>query len=168
MIQINVMIIDQRDEPHLKACIPRNKLTPKVENNKIPAYSAKKINTKPTDEYSILNPETSSDSPSEKSNGVRLVSAIIMTNHNTKTIGAITINNFDLLSTDPKLILKTINANDIRIRAKLISYEMVCATPRRDPRIAYFLFDAHPIKSNGYTPTLRIIMKIIMLNLNTE
>ena len=30
--------------------------------------------------YSILNPETSSDSPSEKSNGVRFNSATILTN----------------------------------------------------------------------------------------
>ena len=32
--------------------------------------------------YSILNPDTSSDSPSEKSKGVRLVSATHLTNHN--------------------------------------------------------------------------------------
>jgi len=40
------------------------------------AYSAIKINANPTLPYSILNPETSSDSPSAKSKGVRLVSAI--------------------------------------------------------------------------------------------
>ena len=39
------------------------------------AYSAIKINANPTLPYSILNPETSSDSPSAKSKGVRLVSA---------------------------------------------------------------------------------------------
>jgi hypothetical protein len=39
------------------------------------AYSAMKITANPTPPYSILNPETSSDSPSAKSNGVRLVSA---------------------------------------------------------------------------------------------
>ena len=43
---------------------------------KILAYSAKKIITNPTDPNSILKPETSSDSPSAKSKGVRLVSAI--------------------------------------------------------------------------------------------
>lgn len=31
--------------------------------------------------YSVLNPETSSDSPSARSNGVRLVSASIVINH---------------------------------------------------------------------------------------
>lgn len=39
------------------------------------AYSAKKINAKPPAPYSTLKPETSSDSPSAKSKGVRLVSA---------------------------------------------------------------------------------------------
>ena len=39
------------------------------------AYSAIKINANITLPYSILNPDTNSDSPSAKSNGVRLVSA---------------------------------------------------------------------------------------------
>lgn len=38
-------------------------------------YSAKNNKANPPLEYSILNPETNSDSPSEKSNGVRFVSA---------------------------------------------------------------------------------------------
>jgi len=38
-------------------------------------YSAKKNKAKDIPEYSTLNPETSSDSPSVKSKGVRLVSA---------------------------------------------------------------------------------------------
>jgi len=40
------------------------------------AYSAIKIRANPTLPYSILKPETNSDSPSAKSKGVRLVSAI--------------------------------------------------------------------------------------------
>ena len=39
-------------------------------------YSAKKIKANPAPLYSTLNPETNSDSPSEKSNGDRFVSAI--------------------------------------------------------------------------------------------
>lgn len=39
------------------------------------AYSAIKINANITLPYSILNPDTSSDSPSAKSKGVRFVSA---------------------------------------------------------------------------------------------
>ena len=40
-----------------------------------------KIKANPPEPYSILNPDTNSDSPSEKSNGVRLVSAIQETTH---------------------------------------------------------------------------------------
>lgn len=43
--------------------------------NEILPYSAIKISANPIPPYSTLNPETSSDSPSEKSNGVRFVSA---------------------------------------------------------------------------------------------
>ena len=47
----------------------------RVENIIILAYSLKKMSTNPIDAYSTLKPETSSDSPSAKSKGVRLVSA---------------------------------------------------------------------------------------------
>lgn len=43
--------------------------------NKILAYSAIKIKANPPLPYSVLNPDTSSDSPSAKSKGVRFVSA---------------------------------------------------------------------------------------------
>ena len=43
--------------------------------NRILAYSAIKIKANPPLLYSVLNPDTNSDSPSAKSNGVRLVSA---------------------------------------------------------------------------------------------
>ena len=52
-----------------------------AENSKIIAYSLRKIRINPVAPYSILKPETSSDSPSEKSNGVRFVSAIQDTTH---------------------------------------------------------------------------------------
>jgi len=60
-----------------------------VENNRIIAYSLKKISTNPVEAYSTLNPETSSDSPSEKSKGVRFVSANNKTNHTTLKIGRV-------------------------------------------------------------------------------
>ena len=44
-------------------------------------YSAIKIKVKVPPLYSVLNPETSSDSPSAKSNGDRLVSAKVVANH---------------------------------------------------------------------------------------
>ena len=53
-------------------------------------YSAIKIKANGPLLYSVLNPETSSDSPSARSNGVRLVSANIVINHKIKTGGIIT------------------------------------------------------------------------------
>lgn len=47
---------------------------------RILVYSAIKINANGPLLYSVLNPDTSSDSPSAKSKGVRLVSASIVTN----------------------------------------------------------------------------------------
>lgn len=47
---------------------------------KILAYSAMKMKANPALPYSMLKPETSSDSPSAKSKGVRLVSAIVIIN----------------------------------------------------------------------------------------
>jgi hypothetical protein len=48
---------------------------------KMLAYSAIKINANEPLLYSILKPETSSDSPSARSKGVRLVSASVVINH---------------------------------------------------------------------------------------
>ena len=56
---------------------------------KILAYSAMKIKANPALPYSILKPETSSDSPSAKSKGVRLVSAIVIINQIPSINGAI-------------------------------------------------------------------------------
>lgn len=42
-------------------------------------YSDKKIKAKNAPEYSVLKPETNSDSASEKSNGARCVSAKVQT-----------------------------------------------------------------------------------------
>jgi len=75
--QINTNEIKLNFKKNKKELISAPKKT-KLNNiliNKILAYSAKKINANPPLLYSKLNPETSSDSPSAKSNGVRLVSA---------------------------------------------------------------------------------------------
>lgn len=57
---------------------------------KILVYSAIKIKANGPLLYSVLNPETSSDSPSAISNGVRFVSANIVTSQ-IKNIGKIMI-----------------------------------------------------------------------------
>ena len=54
----------------------------KADIKKILPYSAINNNANPTLPYSMLNPDTSSDSPSAKSKGVRLVSANEIISHN--------------------------------------------------------------------------------------
>jgi hypothetical protein len=51
-------------------------------------YSAIKIKANNPLLYSTLKPETSSDSPSAKSNGVRFVSAKLVINHRIAIIGS--------------------------------------------------------------------------------
>lgn len=58
---------------------PRKKIVIIQLINIIFEYSAKKNNAKDNDEYSTLNPETSSDSPSVKSKGALAVSAKLAT-----------------------------------------------------------------------------------------
>jgi len=58
---------------------------------RIVPYSAIKRKAKRAPPYSILNPETSSDSPSARSKGARLVSARQVVNQNAKIIGVTTI-----------------------------------------------------------------------------
>lgn len=55
---------------------------------KIEAYSAMKMRANGPALYSVLNPDTSSDSPSAKSNGVRLVSAWIVINQKRAITGS--------------------------------------------------------------------------------
>jgi hypothetical protein len=60
---------------------PKNKIADVSLMNRIFVYSAIKIKANNPLLYSVLNPDTSSDSPSAKSNGVRLVSARVVVNH---------------------------------------------------------------------------------------
>ena len=64
-------------EALLEINISGNKILMRI----ILAYSAIKIRANPSLPYSTLKPETSSDSPSAKSNGVRFVSAMQEINH---------------------------------------------------------------------------------------
>lgn len=57
--------------------------------NKTLLYSAKKKRTNILALYSVLNPDTSSDSPSTRSKGVRLVSARAEVSHKIARIGLI-------------------------------------------------------------------------------
>jgi len=61
--------------------LPINKTADNILISKIFRYSATNNKAKPPLPYSTLKPETSSDSPSAKSKGARLVSARVVTNH---------------------------------------------------------------------------------------
>jgi hypothetical protein len=66
---VKIKIIIKLDRKFIK-----NKLL-NMDRNIILPYSERKIIANPPLLYSVLNPETSSDSPSAKSKGARLVSA---------------------------------------------------------------------------------------------
>lgn len=90
------------------------------------AYSAIKIRANLPLLYSTLNPETSSDSPSAKSNGVRLVSARVVINQ-VKNIGNIMSAGQVCWVCIMILKLKDITTHrvDNKIKAILTSYEIV-------------------------------------------
>lgn len=66
--------------------VPKKRIDDKALKNRIIIYSAIKIIANLPLLYSVLNPETSSLSPSAKSNGVRFNSAIIEISHNNNGI----------------------------------------------------------------------------------
>lgn len=74
-----------------------------IERNIIFPYSDKKIIAKPPLLYSVLNPDTNSDSPSAKSNGARLVSAINKHIQHKNHIGLIKTNNHTLFVKSERL-----------------------------------------------------------------
>jgi hypothetical protein len=117
---------------------------------KILAYSAMKIRANSPLLYSTLKPDTSSDSPSAKSNGVRLVSAKLVINQaviNGINMAAIHDSEFILVKSIVVSIMRALR----RIKDILTSYEMVCATPRKAPSKAYFELDLQPAKKVVYT-----------------
>ena len=123
------------------------------------AYSAIKIIANPIPPYSILNPDTSSDSPSAKSKGVRFVSAIAEIN-NIKDKGKniiIFIHQLFIIKINFMLKLSVKIKKNNKIKANLISYEIVWAIARILPIKAYFLLEAHPLIIIGNTFKLNII-----------
>lgn len=130
---------------------------------KIFMYSAMKIMAKRPLLYSTLKPDTSSDSPSAKSNGVRFVSARFVINH-------VTVRGINRAATHEYIVIFVKSIVIIRIRALnrirdiLTSYEIVCATPRRAPNSAYFELDLHPAINVAYTFILDTQRKYRTLN----
>lgn len=98
-------------------------------------YSAMKNRANEPAAYSILKPETSSDSPSVRSKGARLVSASVEINH-------IMVRGHDgsrsqdcscVAISECRLKEPLISSVDNRIMARVTSYEMVWATARSAP-----------------------------------
>lgn len=113
--------------------------------NKMFIYSAIKISAKMPLLYSVLKPETSSDSPSAKSKGARFVSAravmnqIIMFGSNKITKGvSVSLVIFAMFREENKMIGLS------KIKIILTSYEIVWAIPRIAPNKAYFELEDHP------------------------
>jgi hypothetical protein len=110
-------------------------------------YSAIKIKANIPALYSILNPDTSSDSPSAKSKGVRFVSARFVINQRIK-IGSITRNRgvYELVFIIVKSRVDRRINGQIRMSDILTSYEIVWATPRSAPSRAYLELEHQPAK----------------------
>jgi hypothetical protein len=132
---------------------------------KILAYSAIKIKANVDLLYSVLNPDTNSDSPSARSNGVRLVSAKFVINHR-MAIGVIIIDTHDIIFIFIwlNLIDWWIRSIDSRIKDIDTSYEIVCAILRSAPNKAYLEFEHHPAIKVEYTFILDTHRKYNTLN----
>lgn len=129
---------------------PVNSVADKSLMNKIFIYSAIKIKANSPALYSTLNPETSSDSPSAKSNGVRLVSARLVINHIENSGIIINIIHENIFIMFRSIVFWRISTDSI-ISDIDTSYEMVCAIPRNAPRRAYFEFEHQPAINVVYT-----------------
>lgn len=118
--------------------------------NRMLVYSAIKISANIPALYSTLNPDTSSDSPSAKSKGVRLVSARFVINHITnrgRIINIVQVKFFIILRSIDLWSIRT----DNKIKAIDTSYEIVWAIPRSAPRRAYLEFEHQPAINVVYT-----------------
>lgn len=125
---------------------PRNSTADKVFIKRMLPYSARKNKAKGPPAYSTLNPDTSSDSPSVRSKGARFVSARVEIYHiaakgqagsRSHVVSWAVLNVCRVKPPVKTIVLR-------RIRPKLTSYEIVCATARRAPIKAYFELEAHP------------------------
>jgi hypothetical protein len=131
---------------------PVNRIVVNKLITRILVYSAIKISANIPLLYSILKPETNSDSPSAKSNGVRLVSARFVINH--KIVNGIIMSIIHdccvcvmMFMSSSISIIKALSKR----RNILTSYEIVCATPRKAPNKAYLELEHQPDINVAYT-----------------
>lgn len=125
---------------------PRKRVAERVFIRRILAYSARKKRAKGPAAYSTLKPETSSDSPSVRSKGARLVSASVEMYHIAARGQAGATSQMPSWAT-PNVCKVKLPARTIvlsKISPRLTSYEIVWATARRAPIKAYLEFEAQP------------------------
>lgn len=125
---------------------PKNRIDVRMFIIMMLAYSARKKSANGPAAYSTLKPETSSDSPSVRSNGARFVSASVEINH-IMARGHEDSNNHE----NCWVVISVLNVKEPfiskmerRIMARVTSYEIVWATARSAPINAYFEFEAQP------------------------
>lgn len=135
---------------------PKNRIVVRLFIMMMLAYSAMKNRANGPAAYSTLKPETSSDSPSVRSNGARLVSASVEMNHIMASGHAGRINQICscVVISVASVYEPFISNTDSRMIASVTSYEIVWATARRAPIRAYFEFEAHPDHKIEYTARL--------------
>src|SRR5215470_13148890 len=80
-IEANNIVKIMRDISFIIGVVPKKNVAVRSLIIKMFAYSAIKIRANVALLYSVLKPDTSSDSPSARSNGVRFVSAKFVINH---------------------------------------------------------------------------------------
>src|SRR4029078_12948163 len=118
--------------------------------------SARKNSAKRIEEYSVLNPPTSSCSASTRSNGGRVSSAVIATMKTTNGMNpVVTMFQFPTpswMSTMPDVdSVPAISSTAARLRPSAASYEIICADARTDPSNGYFEPDDQPASITPYT-----------------
>jgi len=113
------------------------------------AYSAKKNKVNPAPPYSILNPDTSSLSPSDRSNGARFVSARMIIRNRRELINKNL--RIYILEEDRVRFLRRDKGGKI-LRNKITSYLTDWLKDRYPPTRAYALLEAHPARVLGKTP----------------
>lgn len=135
---------------------PKNRIVVRLFIMMMLVYSAMKKRANGPAAYSTLNPDTSSDSPSVRSNGARLVSARVEMNHIMASghVGKISHMCSWVVIKVASVNEPFISSTDKRIMASVTSYEIVWATARRAPIRAYFEFEAHPDHKIEYTARL--------------
>lgn len=143
---------------------PKNRKAVKNLRNTIIPYSLIKIRVNNPPPYSTLNPDTSSDSPSAKSKGVRFDSAIHSITHENKRGTIATAAQYLVCISFISLILSVLynKTSAITCKAKHTSYEIVWAIARYPPNKAYFELDPHLVRISPYTE-VDIIVRIIKI-----